>query len=60
MKFIDNKNPDFGFWIKTEETEEWYGTLKECSICKSWTLDDGKFCPNCGSKMFNGRDVSLL
>ena len=38
----------YGAYVfKIADTQEWYGELKECSICKS--------CPSCGGKMFNER-----
>lgn len=55
MKFINNKNPDVGFWKEVDESIEWYGHLVRCSKCGNTTLDDGIYCSQCGSKMFNGR-----
>ena len=42
--------PKRGYWIKTGDKEEAYGTVSKCSVCG--VIDyEGNFCPNCGAKM---------
>ena len=42
--------PKRGYWIKTGDKEETYGTVSKCSVCG--VIDyEGNFCPNCGAKM---------
>ena len=43
-------------WIEMYESEEWYGSLIECSECGFEMIDieEANYCPNCGAKMDGG------
>lgn len=41
-----------GKWIKTDESEEWYGDVYVCSVCSYRMIEaNEKYCPNCGARM---------
>ena len=47
--------PKRGYWIKTGDKEEAYGTVSKCSVCG--VIDyEGNFCPNCGADMRGEQD----
>lgn len=39
-------------WIKTDESDEFYGRLYRCSSCNTFVIGDmDNYCPFCGSRM---------
>ena len=55
IKAIPSAEPKTGHWILT--SDYFTGAYEnidyvECSCCHEYSLEEGDFCPNCGTRMF--------
>lgn len=58
--------PKRGEWSHVErvnrswETDEIFGFVVQCSICGNKTIGESIYCPNCGAKMLEVQDESMV
>lgn len=45
------QQPKTGHWIQTDNYFSWRLNYVECSCCHKYSLEEGDYCPNCGTRM---------